>query len=304
MPRIFPLHHFTPCLTIHSAFHSLCHHSLSLSLPVSPFIQPFTLCSPRIHPFAPCLTIQSAFHSLSHHAFILSLPVSPFIQTLSLPVSSFIQPFTPCLTIHSAFHSLSHHSISLLFSVSSPQAPFYSLSHRSLILSLPRYHHSHSLSFPVSLFHSNFYSVITTSLIVSLSAHPPPPFRSLLTTSFILSLPAHHLIHPFTPCSPPNSGFHCLPRLTTSFSPSLHFSPLNYSFIHCLSTTVSCLFPLFTPHSMLFRPSPIFYKLSLTNGRGEWQHLGSRESAVLPGPQQQLPHPQPLSPSALSPSYT
>jgi hypothetical protein len=59
---------------------------------------------------------------------------------------------------------------------------------------------------------------------------------------------------------------------------------------------------------MLFRPRPLpilslLLQLSLTNGRGEWQHLGSRESAVLPGPQQQLPHPQPLSPSAPH-SYT
>ncbi len=65
---------------------------------------------------------------------------------------------------------------------------------------------------------------------------PHSSLHSLLTTSFSISLPASP--HP-------------------SICPSLYFSLLNYSFVHHPSTSISFLFPLFTPHSMLFRPRPL-----------------------------------------------
>jgi len=251
----------------------------------------------------PGLTILFNLLLLDHHSFILSLSNHPPPCQLLLTTSFFlsylahllIHPLTPYPPPHSALRHLFRHLIQ----------PFI-LAHQYM--------------------HSCIHSVRAHHLINPFASCSPPhsSFHYLLSNLFILLHPVYHLTHPFTPClhhlihpyaacSPPHLSFHFL--LTTSFSfslpvsphpsisPSLHFSPLNYSFIHRLSTSVSCILPLFTPSFNAISSLSHLLQLSLTNGRGEWQHLGSRESAVLPGPQQQLPHPQPLSPSAPH-SYT
>jgi hypothetical protein len=211
LSRLVPLHQFTLCLNTHSSFRSLSHHSFSLSFPVSPFIQPFTPCLTIHSAFTPCLITRKAFCSsylLHGHHFTPSLITHSVIHPFTPVLSTFTQIVIHCLTI-SFNRLLLNNSVIHTFIFSSPP-------------------------------HSSFHSMLTTSFILRTCFATLFSLSFLLTKTFILSLPAHHLIHPFISSSPPHSSFHSL--LTTSFSfsfpasphpsisPSLHFSPLNYSF--------------------------------------------------------------------------